>query len=195
MMTPNKLLDKRELRKETIQRRDRIPPEVRAIKDREIMERLVTYRPYTEAGTVMLFASFRTEVNTFPIIKRALQEGKKVALPRVNRSQKVLDLYYIESLEQLERGCMGIQEPVVAPERIAMAEDMEVIVLPGVAFDEHGGRIGYGGGYYDRLLDSLQNVPLLVAIAYEEQIVDEIPLEPHDKRVQVIITDNRVIEV
>ncbi|NOY65284.1 MAG: 5-formyltetrahydrofolate cyclo-ligase [Nitrospirae bacterium] len=195
MMTANKLLDKKELRKETIEKRDRIPPEVRAIKDREIMDRLITYKPFAEAGTIMLFASFRTEVNTFPIIEKALQRGKKVALPRVNKSEGILELYYIESMEQLETGYMGIKEPITAPERIALVEDMEVIVLPGVAFDEKGGRIGYGGGYYDRLLDSLKKVPLLVAIAYEEQIVDEIPLEQHDKRVQVIITDKRIIEV
>jgi len=195
MMTANKLLDKRELRKETIEKRDRIPPEVRAIKDREIMERLITYKPFVDAEAVMLFASFRTEVDTFPIIEKALQEGKKVALPRVNKSEGMLELYYIESIEQLEPGYMKIKEPVPAPERIALAEDMEIIVLPGVAFDEKGGRIGYGGGYYDRLLDSLKKVPLLIAVAYEEQIVDEIPVEQHDKRVQIIITEKRIIEV
>ncbi len=195
MMTANKLLDKKELRRKIIQRRDRIPSEVRAIKDREIMDRIVSYKPFTEIGTVMLFASFRSEVNTFPIIEKALQRGKRVALPRVNRSERMLELYYIESMEQLETGYMGIKEPIVSPERIALAEDMEIIVLPGVAFDEQGGRLGYGGGYYDRLLDSLRKAPLLVAVAYEEQIVDEIPVEQHDRRVQVIITDKRVIEV
>jgi 5-formyltetrahydrofolate cyclo-ligase len=195
MMIANKLMDKKELRKETIERRDRIPSEVRTIKDRTIRDVFLGLKLYSECSRLLLFASFRSEVNTFPIIEKALQTGKRVALPRVNRSEKVLDLYYIDSLEQLERGYMGIQEPVVAPERIAMVEDMEVIVLPGVAFDEQGGRIGYGGGYYDRLIGSIRGRPHLIALAYEEQILPKIPMDPHDIRVDLIVTDRRVIEV
>ncbi|HHN63788.1 MAG TPA: 5-formyltetrahydrofolate cyclo-ligase [Nitrospirae bacterium] len=189
------LKDKSQLRREVLSRRDGIPPQVRTVKDREIMQRLITYRAFKEAEVLMLFASFRSEINTFPIIEHALKEGKGVVLPRVNREEKVLDLFYIGSLDELVEGYMGIKEPDPERCRPATVDSLDLVVLPGVAFDEKGGRLGYGGGYYDRLLASLRDNPILVGLAYEEQVVDEIPLEEHDRRVQIIITDKRVIEV
>ncbi len=194
-MTAEGTITKVQLRKECLKRRDSIPDEVRAVKDREIMERLISYPPFAEAKTVLLFASFRSEINTFPLMEHILKEGKGLLLPRVNNETKSLELYLINSLDELIKGYMGIMEPDPEMARRADTEDIDLVVLPGAAFDERGGRIGYGGGYYDRLIASLQCSPHLIAIAYEEQIVEHVPLEEHDQRVRAIITDRRVIEV
>ncbi|NOX21234.1 MAG: 5-formyltetrahydrofolate cyclo-ligase [Nitrospirae bacterium] len=194
-MTVQSINAKAELRREILKRRDSIPEEVRAVKSKEIMERLIEYAPFRQAKTLLLFASFRSEIDTFPIIRHALQEGKRVLLPRVNRESQTLELYSISSLDDLVKGYMGIMEP--DPERCSLsdAKGIDFILLPGAAFDLKGGRIGYGGGYYDRLLSSLERSTHLVAVAFEEQIVESVPCEEHDRRVHAIITDRRIIEV
>lgn len=194
-MTLESLKDKTELRKAVLLKRDSIPLEVRVFKDQEITERLLSYSDFVKAETIMLYASFRSEVNTFPIIERTLKEGKTVVLPVVNALQRRLELYRINSLDDLSPGYMGIMEP--KPERAVAIEEssLDFILLPGVAFDERGGRIGYGGGYYDRLVKNLTGNTRLVSLAYEEQIVEHVPLEQHDQRVHAVITDRRVIEV
>ncbi|RMG70640.1 MAG: 5-formyltetrahydrofolate cyclo-ligase, partial [Nitrospirae bacterium] len=132
---------------------------------------------------------------TFPLIEQALKEGKRVVLPVVNKEDRRLELYFLGSMEQLTDGYWGIKEPDPLRAERAHAEGIELIVMPGVCFDHAGGRIGYGGGYYDRLISSFKKRPLLIGIAYEEQIVEYVPTEPHDHRVQAIITDRRILEV
>ncbi|GBE36981.1 putative 5-formyltetrahydrofolate cyclo-ligase [bacterium BMS3Bbin07] len=187
--------EKSRLRAEVIRKRDSIPLEVRKAKDRMIRERLSGLTEYRNAGTVMLFASFRTEVDTIPIIADALTEGKRVVLPKVDGAKKELRLYNIRSVDELIPGYMGIPEPGVVEGREVAPEELELIVMPGVAFDERGGRLGYGGGYYDRLIAGIRRRPPLVAVAYEEQVVPEVPVADHDIRVDRIVTDRRVITV
>ena len=194
-MTVETFKDKSTIRRETLKRRDNIPQEVREAKDRAILATVLSYPPFSDSDTVMLYASFSSEVNTFPIIEYVLKEGKQVVLPRVNREAKRLDLFIIDSLDTLTRGYMGIMEPDPVSSTRADSVNIDLIVLPGAAFDEKGGRIGYGGGYYDRLLGSIQCSPHLLALAYEEQIVDQVPVEEHDIKVHAIITDRRIIEV
>ncbi len=187
--------EKSRLRAEVIRRRDAIPLEVRKAKDRMIRERLSGLGEYRSAGTVMLFASFRTEVDTMPIIADALMQGKRVVLPKVESAKKELRLYNIKSVDELTPGVMGIPEPRAVEGREVAPEEIELIVMPGVAFDERGGRLGYGGGYYDRLIAGWRLRPPLVAVAYEEQVVGEVPVADHDIRVDKVVTDRRVIEV
>ncbi len=187
--------EKSRLRSEVIRKRDAIPLEVKKAKDRMIRERLSGLGEYRNAGTVMLFASFRTEVDTIPIIRDALMQGKRVVLPKVDSAKKELGLYNIRSVDELIPGFLGIPEPGVVEGRKVAPEELELIVMPGVAFDERGGRLGYGGGYYDRLGAGLRHRPPLVAVAYEEQVISEVPVADHDIRVDKIVTDRRVIEV
>ncbi len=188
-------MTKKELRSEILKKRDLIPPEVREVKNRLIRERFLGLDEYRTADTVMLFASFRTEVDTFEIITTALGDGKRVVLPRVDRETKVLRLYLINNISDLEKGYMGISEPKPVADREVNAEDLDLIMLPGVAFDDRGGRLGYGGGYYDRLIGGIINRPPLIAVAYEEQIVEEVPTAEHDIKVDMIVTDRRVIKI
>jgi len=185
--------DKAELRKELLRRRDNIPPEVRGAKNRMVRERLLSLDEFKNAGIVFFFASFRTEVDTAEMIKSSLSSGKRVLLPKVDKDRHELLLYEIRDFGELAPGYMGIPEPPFSGKQMSI-NDADIVIIPGAGFDTSGNRIGYGGGYYDRLLSGLQKQsPVIIAPAYEEQVVDFIPSEPHDIRVQMIVTDRRLI--
>jgi len=186
--------DKNSLRKELLQKRDAIPPEVKRTKDRLIRENLASLDEMKTALLLFFFASFRSEVDTFAMIRDALSGGKRVVLPKVERESRTLLLYEIGSLEELAPGYMGIPEPSkAAEERPVDIDDVDAVIIPGAAFDPSGNRIGYGGGYYDRLLADLKRKVPVIAPAYEEQVIDAVPVDPHDHKVDIIVTDRRVI--
>ncbi|GAB4389842.1 MAG: 5-formyltetrahydrofolate cyclo-ligase [Thermodesulfovibrionales bacterium] len=178
------------MREETLRRRDSIPPPVRRVKDASIRERLRALEEFVNAGTVLLYASFRSEVDTLEIISEAISSGKRVFLPRVEGD--VLGVYEVEGADELSAGFMGIPEPPALDGRRREAAQAEVIIVPGVAFDPLGWRLGYGKGYYDRLLSGAPGRPR-VALAYEEQMAGALPHEEHDVGMDVIVTDRRVI--
>ena len=184
--------DKADVRKELLRKRDRIPPEVRKVKNRLIRERLMSFDEFKNASIIFFFASFRTEVDTTELIKTSLSTGKRVVLPKVKKDTQELLLYEITDFGQLSPGYMGILEPPVSEGRMSI-NDVDLVIIPGAGFDIAGSRIGYGGGYYDRLLAGLQKPVPVIAPAYEEQVVDVIPSEPHDIKVQIIVTDGRLI--
>lgn len=187
-------MDKTSLRKEILAIRDSIPSVVRNAKVRAIGERLFLLPEFLSAKTIFFFASFRSEVNTLGMIQRALDDGRRVVLPRVEGRN--LGLYAVRSLAELVPGYMKIPEPsVLTDDRKITISDVDLIIAPGAAFDEAGNRIGYGGGFYDRLLSSLgRNIPV-VAVCYEEQMVPAVPAEPHDIQIWTIITDARVVRI
>ncbi|MBI5848459.1 MAG: 5-formyltetrahydrofolate cyclo-ligase [Nitrospirae bacterium] len=184
--------EKASLRKEILAKRDSIPPVVKKIKDKSILERLFSLDEVKTAKTIFLFASFRSEVDTFGMIQRALDEGKRVVLPRVEGQN--LGLYEIKNRDELVPGYMKIPEPsVLTDDRKCGINDVAAIIIPGAAFDETGNRIGYGGGFYDRLLAELQKPVPVVAPTYEEQVIESVPTDDHDKKVSIIVTDRREI--
>lgn len=184
--------DKSSLRKEILSRRDSIPLAVKKKKDRAIEERVVNFNEFKFARTVFFFASFRSEVDTFSMIRRALDENKRIVLPKVEGQN--LGLYEIKSPDELAPGYMGIPEPsVLTEDRKITIDDVDLIIIPGAAFDETGNRIGYGGGFYDRLLAELQHPVPVIAPTYEEQVIDSVTVETHDKKVSIIVTDRREI--
>jgi 5-formyltetrahydrofolate cyclo-ligase len=188
------MTDKDLLRAELLKKRDAIPSEVRRAKDRLIRERLLSLDEVKDAHVLFFFASFRSEVDTIEPMKSLLAGGKRLVLSKVDRENHLLHLYEIKSVDELAPGYMGIPEPsILSGERTVAVNDIDAVVIPGAGFDEAGNRIGYGGGYYDRLLSSIRMGVSVVAPAYEEQIVGSVPVEPHDIRVGTIVTDRRVI--
>lgn len=185
--------EKATIRAVALARRDAIPAPVKAIKDRAITDRLLQCEQYRSARTVVFYASFRSEVATFEAIAKTLELGKTVLVPRVNTEDLSLDLYQITGSEELSPGYMGIPEPTASPAARRDVGSADLVVLPGAAFDERGGRIGYGKGCYDRLLAEAGPRPALLALAYEEQLASEIPVQAHDISVGTIVTDRRVI--
>lgn len=184
--------DKATLRKEILSKRDRIPLAVKKIKDKAIEARLFNLNEFKMAKTISFFASFRSEVDTIGMIKRSLEAGITVVLPRVEG--KDLVLYQIKGLQELVPVYMGIPEPsVLTDDRKITINEVDVIVIPGAAFDETGNRIGYGGGFYDRLLAELETPVPVIAPTYEEQVIESVPAESHDRKVNIIVTDLREI--
>lgn len=186
--------DKACIRMEILRKRDAIEPSVRRAKDSRIKEKIFSLPELQQANIIFYFASFRSEVNTISQIKETLNLGKRVVVPKVDNKAKELRLYEIRGLSELSPGCMGIPEPDVSEDRRVEINDVDIVIMPGAAFDTRGNRIGYGAGFYDKLLSGLNKKIPLIAIAYEEQIVDPIPPEPHDIKVHKVVTDSRVIE-
>ena len=186
---------KKEIRNEILKIRDQIPLDIRAQKDLHIRGTLSTLPEFLSAKTVLFYASFRSEVETLSLIRESLAMGKKVLLPKVDIKNSVLTLYEIKNMNELSPGYMGIPEPNLPDERCAVIDDADLAIIPGAAFDLSGNRLGYGAGYYDGLLSQRTRNIQIIALAYDEQLVESIPAEKHDVRVDMIVTDKRVIRL
>jgi 5-formyltetrahydrofolate cyclo-ligase len=185
--------EKSRIRQQVLRTRDGIDSRERERKDRLIKERLLSLPEFRRSPVILFFASFRSEVSTPPLMEEALRLGKRVVLPSVDRVNRELRLFEIKGLHELHGGYMGIPEPDVPDERERDINDVTLVLLPGAAFDSGGARLGYGGGYYDKLLSRLKRKIPLVALAYDEQLVDALPSEPHDIRVHMVVTDGTVV--
>lgn len=187
-------LVKSTIRRELLARRDSLGLEYRREKSALIAARLKEQPEYLAAGAVLFYVSFRSEVATRGMIESALKDAKRVFVPKVDRKAHRLKIYEIKDpARDLESGYMGIYEPVEGFCREVDPAGADLVVLPGVGYDETGRRLGYGGGYYDRLLETLKPGTSLIGLAFEAQVVEEIPSEEHDRKVSKIITETRVI--
>jgi len=188
------MIDKGLLRRELLKKRDSIPSQVRKAKDAAINERLLSLDEIRNANVLFFFASFRSEVNTLDAIAQLISDGKRLVLPKVDNERHILLLYEVKGMEELAEGYMGIPEPsVLTEDRMVEINGVDAVIIPGAGFDVEGNRIGYGGGYYDRLLSLLTRHVPVIGPAYEEQIIDSIPSESHDIKVNMIVTDRRLI--
>ena len=185
---------KRLIRKEILKKRDDIPREVKSKKNSLIKQKLFSQPEFVKAKSVFFYASFRSEVETLSMIKESIEMGKIAVLPKVDKNEHKLKLYEIKDVVELTPGYMGIPEPSQGDDRLVNIGEVDLVIIPGAAFDYSGNRLGYGGGYYDILLsESMKKIPI-IALAYEEQIVDKIPSAAHDVKVDMIVTDKRVIK-
>ena len=183
---------KQSLRRSALAARDAIVAEERARRSAAICDRARELPELAAAQTVMIFATFRTEIDTGPLIDWALAQGKVVALPRITGPRKMLAFRVDDVNADLEPGTWDIPEPTQACELVD-PRDIDAVVVPGAAFDCDGHRCGYGGGFYDNYLPQTREGVPRVALAFEAQIVDQLPCEAHDLPVTVIVTEDRVI--
>ncbi len=158
-----------------------------------IKDKLLSLNCFKGAQTVMFFLSFGSEVNTFPIIDKALKLGKRVVVPKtIPDRREMIPSLLLDLSADLEPGLKGILEPKASSLRPVPAKEIDLVVVPGVAFDSYGNRLGYGGGYYDRFFQLLKENTPLVALAFAGQLVEEVPINPHDKKVGVLITEEKI---
>lgn len=181
---------KKDIRKTILRVRSLQPPQGIVAKNAAIKKRLMQLPEYIKAKTVLLYASFGSEVETHGIITSALNDGKNVCLPIVEDNTR-LSIRSISSLADTASGCMGILEPLKEKSNPVSASAIDLVVAPGVAFDRNGNRIGYGRGYYDRLLKKMR-CPV-VALAFEIQVIESIPHNENDVSVGKIVTEKQVI--
>lgn len=195
------LKTKRELRKEILKLRDALTLEERERKSKEITKRVIAHKAFKQADIILLFSSFKSEVDTTEIFETAQRFSKDIYYPKVIGDE--MEFYRVEHEIDLKEGYRGICEPKADNDRKFMAQPDEKIcvIMPGVAFDEVGNRIGYGGGYYDKFLRrmrrslSTENISK-VAIGFDCQLVEPgaIEVEEHDIRLDVLVTENKIIE-
>lgn len=183
---------KEKIRKQFLQRRDAMEPDKRAKAGRIIKERVLLMERLKEAEVIFLYAAYKSEVPTKELIQELLASGKRVALPKVNG--KRMDFYEIAAWEELLPGYQGILEPKAHEAALVLPRESDVMLLPGAAFDNRGGRIGYGGGYYDRYLQELEAAgrkqPYLIGICYYRQLwKDGLPTEEWDRQMDCIVTE------
>lgn len=147
-----------------------------------LMEAFINTSQYKEAKSIYGYLPYNQEVRTWSILERALQDGKRVAVPKIYGDD--MRFIYLSDLSQVEKGYGGIPEPVgdgpVADDRTAL------VLMPGLAFTKDGDRMGYGGGYYDRFLANEPAHPT-VALCYDFQIVEHIPTEDYDVPVDLVL--------
>jgi 5-formyltetrahydrofolate cyclo-ligase len=163
---------------------------------RQITDRVITLPEYQAANCVMWYVDVRAEARTRHALPEALASGKKIVIPFCVDGE--LELFHLESMDELETGMYKILEPRedlrgVASKRVDVSE-LDLILVPGVAFDARGGRTGHGKGYYDKLLENAKPQTPLVALAFECQMFDEIPMQPHDIFMDKVVTEARVYE-
>ena len=185
---------KKIIRREILKKRDGMSADIKAEKDSRIKDRFFFLPEFIAAETIFFYASFRSEVETLSMIEESLKMGKRIVLPKVDKERHRLRLYEIKDINELSEGYMGIPEPLPDDERLVPLDDIDLVVIPGAAFDYSCNRLGYGAGYYDIVLSERKKKMPVVALAYEEQIVDLIPSEMHDVKVDMIVTDKRVIK-
>lgn len=175
--------------------REQLPSDTRAAYSAAITERLLQMPAYRQADGVLGYMNFGAEFASESWVERVLADGKRLALPKVNRHSNHLDLYWVDDPEnQLAAELWGIREPIVERcERLCTANELDFALLPGVAFTREGARLGYGGGYYDKLLGCMTQRPVLVAAAFALQLVETLPQEATDVKVEWVVTEQESI--
>ncbi len=182
---------KDELRVKMRETRRNLPADEVKGKSEAIARSLLNITAVKDAKTVCVYISAFKEPDTRGIIGALLESGKRVAVPVADEESVTLSLSYIDNTSELARGAYGIYEPTVI--KHADENDMDVIVTPGLAFDTRGGRMGFGKGYYDRLFEKTD--ALRIALCYDFQLLDEIPTEPHDAPMDIIVTEKRILVI
>lgn len=144
-----------------------------------------------EGKTIAVTMSNRPEVDTTMIIEELWRQGKRVCVPKCTPKTREMAFYEIDGFFQTERSYMDILEPIEEMTELVSKDEIDVIIVPGIVFDPKGYRIGYGGGYYDRFIPGFNGE--LISIAFEEQVIEQVPYECHDIPVHSIVTDKKRI--
>jgi 5-formyltetrahydrofolate cyclo-ligase len=165
-----------------------------AEKTKAIENRLFDFANFLESKIILLYVNNEHEVLTENILKRAYDYNKIVVLPAYNTENFEMELKKVDNLEKdLVPGPRDILQPDESRCKVVPIEKIDIAIIPALALDEKGGRIGSGKGYYDRLIPRLAITTRKVALAFEAQIIPQVPIESHDKHVDIIITESRVI--
>lgn len=184
---------KKNLRKEILEKRKELTQNQHEIYSKSIINRILESDFYENAKTIMSFISFGDEVDTHFFIKKSIEDGKRIVVPITISEPRHLKVSHLKNFNELEPGFYNILTPKEEYLRFIDPKEIDLIITPGVVFDREGYRIGYGGGYYDRFLVNLPKVPK-VAIAFDLQLIDQVPKEDFDIPVDYIFTENEIIE-
>jgi 5-formyltetrahydrofolate cyclo-ligase len=186
------MVSKTEIRKRILRVRNAMTPEEIAAGSFAIVKRLIDLEEIRRASTLMVYLGFGSEVATDGLILWGWGEGKRIVVPVCRPESRELTACRIDGFDELESGHYGIREPKAGFIRPVPREEIEAVVVPAVAFDRRGYRVGYGGGYYDRFLPEAPQAAR-IGVAFARQIVAAIPADTHDVTVDRIVTDAEII--
>jgi len=185
---------KNHLRSEVLALRGKLTTPQRVIQSAKVLQRVFDLGLMEQAKWIHFYCSAGSEVETSGMMAHALRSGKRVSVPRMDTGMNRLVLSEVrDPAKELSQNGVEIPEPLEEFYRPVEEGLMDLFIIPGVAFDENGGRLGKGKGYYDRLLAPIISRNPVVGLAFESQIVPEVPMEEHDIRVDWIVTEKRVI--
>ena len=185
---------KQEIRNEISTFFNSLSSDVLEANTRIIENRLLEFANFLESKIVMLYVNAENEVATDNIIKRAYELNKIVVLPAFSTAKSKMKLMKVDNpIKDMILGPRGIREPNPAKCKPVPLDCIDIAIVPGIAMDEKGGRIGSGHGYYDRIIPSLPITTRKVGLLFEGQLIPQVPMESHDKYVDIIITEKRVI--
>lgn len=179
---------KKSIRRLVQERKDVLSKDERQNLDNIIFDKVINSYAYKNSHTIFIFVSYNNEVDTHKIIKQALRDKKILCVPKIISKEEGMDIVQIKSFEDLKEGAYGILEPADSELKIE-EKNIDVSYLPGLAFDRRGGRVGYGGGFYDRFLLKTRKNSKKIGLAYKFQVFTEVPMEEHDVFIDGIITD------
>ena len=171
--------------------RQELAPADRTEWSRQIAERVWTLEAFADARRVVFYAATEDEVETNLLLHRWIEAGRKVILPRV--AGDGIGVAEVDRLEDLAPGYRGILEPRPGSGRVVAWEEVEVALVPGLAFDLQGNRLGRGGGHYDRALARMDPKALKIGLAFDFQVVERLPAEARDMPVDLVVTETRMI--
>jgi 5-formyltetrahydrofolate cyclo-ligase len=170
-----------------------ISPATRETASRKLCAKLKEQSFFQSAGSVLFFAPLPDEADVWPLLEKSLAAGKTVALPRFDSAGKNYSACRVQHLlTEIKAGQFGTREPDASCAEISLKE-IDLILVPGIAFDLQGRRLGRGKGFYDRLLEKVHGVKC--GIAFDEQVAEQIPFEPHDVRMDFILTPTRCVKI
>ncbi len=182
------------LRQETLRRRNGLPLDQRRLKSTAIAEAVAALPAVATAHVIFTYVNFQSEVETMGLISRWLAEDKRVSVPLTVAADSRLEAYRITDPERdLHPGYCRIPEPDPSLAIRVEPATIEVIILPGSCFDLRGGRLGYGGGFYDRFIARQAPSAIRIGLAFELQVTDSLPLLAHDQRLHALVTEERVL--
>jgi 5-formyltetrahydrofolate cyclo-ligase len=185
---------KQALRRRLLNRRNSLASETIEQLSLQISGRLFELQEFQSATTVSTYLNMGSEVSTSQIVSRCISSGKRVIVPVTNRARKRLIFSEIKDIgKELELGTFGIREPRPEFLRPVPLEEAQIVLVPAIAWDYRGYRIGYGGGYYDRTINSLHTPLVMIGLGYEFQIIERIPNNRYDRRVNKLVTERRVV--
>ncbi len=190
---PNTGPPKPDLRERAAESRAALPAPARDAAAAQIRRNLADLPELRAASCVLAYAAFGVEVDLDALLERLLGSGATVVLPYVEGDS--LHCAPVGSLDELAPGFRGVREPPAPARQAADPRLIDVALVPGVAFDRRGGRLGYGGGHFDRLLAGLRPDAKVIGIAYHAQLVDAVPIEQHDRRVDMVATEEGNLRV
>lgn len=184
---------KSEVRKSCLSQRAALGEEERNNKSSIIQQKLENLPEFLQARVVMLFLNFRDEVETTALAKKTLELNKKLILPRCAPKGILLPIEVRDLCEDIEPGVWGIREPKLNKGETDPSE-IDLIIVPGAGFNFRGDRLGYGGGYYDRFFMRLNPLTPRIALSFECQVINELPIDKHDVKMTMLITENNVYD-